>query len=74
MFKWNTGYFQESNSREYWEVGFKFQAEKFSLYSASNTETLQDSKQVSGHFGASYKRTVLAVQDSLGRVKGDESK
>lgn len=42
LFNRNIGYFQESNVKEYWEVGFKCQAEKFSLSSASNTETLQD--------------------------------
>ena len=35
------GYFQERNGREGWEVGFKGQAEKLSLYLASITDTLQ---------------------------------
>lgn len=44
LFNWNIGYFQESNGRQDWEVGFKCQTDKFSLYSTHTTETLWDSK------------------------------
>lgn len=61
LFNQNIGYFQESNGREDWEVGFKGQAEKFSLYPASITETLQYSTQGSDQFRVSHKGNVLAI-------------
>lgn len=60
------GYFQERNGREGWEVGFKGQAEKLSLYLASITDTLQYSTksrteyQVSQYW-VSHRGNVLAV-------------
>lgn len=61
LFNQNIGYFQESNGREDWEVGLKDQDEKFNLYLASITKTLQYSTQGSNPFGLSCKGNVLAV-------------
>lgn len=75
LFSWNPGDFQESHGREDWEVGFQCQVEKSGLYLTSNTGTLQESKQSSDQFRASYMGMFwLFVQDILGKLGGHGSK
>ena len=67
--------FKKGNGKEDWKVGFKCQAEKFHLYSANDTETLQDSKQGSDQLRASSRGNVLAVcAGRSGRARGDGSR
>ena len=75
LFDWIIGYFQESDGREDWEISFKYQADKFSLYFTCNTETLQASKQDSDQFRAKVSflkqfiylfLTVLGLHSCLG--------